>query len=342
MNKIGIKNFRINELEKIVHDMGKPRYRARQIFSWIYGKCTQSFDEMKTLPKSLTDNLDKHYYINEIKLETHIKSSDGTEKFLFRLSDSNFVETVLISAKGRKTICLSTQVGCKFACCFCASGRKGFLRNLTSSEIIEQLLFLKCKMKYKITNYVFMGMGEPLDNYENTIKAIFIMNEKEGLAIGSRRITISTCGIIPAIDSLVSLGLQVNLSVSLHATDDKLRNELVPINRKYPLKDLIRACRHYVEKTGRVITLEYVLIKGKNHFPKDVEKLAAISKSLNAKINLIECNPVSGLKFEPPSGKDANLFKKKLLNKKVNVTLRRSKGADIKAACGQLAGEKRC
>lgn len=342
MNKKDIKNFRLSELEKIICDMGEPPYRGRQIFSQVYGRCAHSFDAMKTLPKSLIGSLEKRYYINGLKLQEHLKSRDGTEKFLLRLLDGNFTEAVFIFAEGRKTACLSTQVGCRFACFFCASGRGGFIRDLTPSEIIGQVLFLKCDMRYKITNYVFMGMGEPLDNYENVVKTVFIMNEKEGLAIGARRITISTCGIIPAIDSLGGLGLQINLSLSLHAADDRLRNELVPVNKKYPLKDLIKSCERYVEKTGRVITLEYVLIRGKNHSLEDAERLAVISKRLKAKVNLIECSAVSGLDFEPPAPKEIDLFKRRLLNKKINVTLRRPKGADIQAACGQLAGKKRC
>ncbi len=340
MNKKSIKDFRLGELEKTACDMGEPPYRARQIFSWVYGKCARSFDSMKTLPKGLIDNLEGSYYIYEIVPEKRLRSRDGTEKFLFRLADGNFIESVLIFAEGRRTLCLSTQVGCKFACPFCASGRPGFVRNLTPSEMIEQVLFLKCRIKCNISNYVFMGMGEPLDNYENVVKAVFIMNEKEGLAIGARRITISTCGIIPAIDRLAGLGLQINLSLSLHAADDRLRNELVPVNRKYPLEDLIRAGERYIEKAGRTITLEYVLIKGRNHSPEDAERLAAISKRLKAKVNLIECSAVPGSGLGPPAREDTDRFKKRLLSKKIKVTLRRSKGADIRAACGQLAGEK--
>ena len=341
MHKEDIKNLGLSELKKIIESIGAPGYRAKQIFAWIYKKGVYSFKAMDNLPRPLLDGLERDYYIGAFESSEHLMSRDRTEKFLFGLSDGNFIETVLIFGKDRKTICLSTQVGCKFACPFCASGRMGFVRDLTSSEIIEQILFLQRMIGHKMTNYVFMGMGEPLDNYKNTSKAVLIMNEKQGLAIGARRITISTCGVIPGIKNLSGLGPHVNLSVSLHASNDRLRDRLVPINKKYPLEDLVEACGQYIKKTNRMITLEYVLIRGENDSLEDAEGLAAIAKRLRAKVNLIEYSPVPGRGFKPPIKKDIDFFMSRLLNKKIKTTLRISKGADIQAACGQLSGKRR-
>jgi 23S rRNA (adenine2503-C2)-methyltransferase len=340
MDKQDIKDFTLKELEEAITGIDEPLYRAKQIFFWLYRKDAHSFREMNNLPDKLIDKLNRYYRIGSLDLRKQLESKDGTEKFLFKLSDGNFIETVLIHTQNRKTACLSTQVGCKFACSFCASGRMGFVRNLTPSEIVNQILFLEHELKHKITNYVLMGMGEPLDNYENTAKALFIMNNPGGLSAGARRITISTCGVIPGIDKLKDLGLQVNLSISLHATNNKLRDELVPINKRYPLEKLIEACERYIEKTGRAITLEYVLIKNKNHSLQDADRLAAIAKRLKAKVNLIACSGVPPLDFDSPCSKDINLFINNLVERKVNVILRKSKGADIQAACGQLAGKK--
>ena len=289
----------------------------------------------------LRSKLEQAYYIGGFQLQAHLRSSDRTEKFLFKLADGNFIESVLIYAKQRKTICLSSQVGCKFACPFCASGSSGFTRNLTPSEITGQILFLQHKLKHKITNYVFMGMGEPLDNFENLKKALMIMNDSKGMDIGARRITISTCGIIPEIARLAQLGLQINLSVSLHGSNDELRNVLMPINKRYPLAKLIKACEDFRHKTGRMITLEYVLIKGKNNSLQDVDGLARIAKSLKAKVNLISYGKIPNRKFQPPSKEELKVFMTALRENGVKVTLRQSRGEDIQAACGQLAGRER-
>lgn len=338
-DKKDIKNFTLEELEDIISGFNEPSYRASQIFSWLYRKKARNFKTMRNLPKGLIERLDENYYIGGLILEKHLGSKE-TEKFLFRLSDGNFTETVLICSKERKTVCLSTQVGCKFACSFCASGRMGFVRDLSPSEIVGQILYLRHSLKQRLTNYVFMGMGEPLDNFENTSKAIFIMNDKEGLDIGARRITISTCGVIYGINRLKDLGLQINLSVSLHATEDKLRDELIPINKRFPLEELIKACRQYVEKAGRLITLEYVLIKGKNDSAQDADRLAKIAGKLKAKVNLITYSTVPGTAYQAPSAKDTALFMERLKGNRTVVTLRKSKGSGIQAACGQLAGKR--
>ena len=332
-----VKDFTLEELRRDIAKLQEPPYRAQQLFSWLYRKGVYDFDRMSNFSKTLRDKLKKKFLIGTLELSEHLKSADGTEKFAFRLSDGNFIETVLIRAKNRKTVCLSTQVGCKFACSFCASGLKGFIRNLTSSEIINQILFLRFDLKHNITNYVFMGMGEPLDNYDNVSRAILIMNDPEGMDIGARKITVSTCGIIPGIEKLKDLGLQINLSVSLHAASDKLRDKLLPVNKRFPLEKLIEVCEKYMDKTGRMITLEYILIKDANDSPEDVNGLAKIAGRLKAKVNLIPYSAVPGLAFKSPRREDIDKFMKYLVSKRVSVTLRESKGKDIKAACGQLA-----
>ena len=339
MVKKDIKNFTLEELKKAIVEIERLPYRAEQIFSWLYQRGAQDFSEMSNIPKAFRDRLEQSYYISTLGLSEHLKAADGTEKFLFELSGGNFIETVLIYAKHRKTICLSTQVGCKFACAFCASGRRGFVRNLTPSEIINQIMFLQHNLKHKITNYVFMGMGEPLDNLKNVTKAIVIMNNPKGMDIGARRIAISTCGIISGIQKLKDLGLQVNLSVSLHATNNKLRNELMPINRCYPLEKLIKACENFINKTGRIIALEYILIRDKNDSLKDADRLASIAKRLKAKVNLIPYSTIPNLNLQSTQTRNIDILMKRLIKRGVSVTLRESKGADIRAACGQLAGK---
>lgn len=338
MRKKDIKDFTLAELERAFAEIEEPPYRARQVSHWLYRKGAGSFDEMDNIPKALRYKLDKNYYISTPGVSEHLKSTDGTEKILFKLRDGHFVETVIIPAAHRRTLCLSSQVGCKFACLFCASGLRGYIRNLTPSEILNQALYVRHNLKYKMTNFVFMGMGEPLDNYENVKKAIMIMNDAKGMDVGARRITISTCGIIPGIEKLKDLGLQVNLSISLHAANNRLRSKLMPINKRYPLKRLIEICEEMRDKTGRMITLEYILIKGINDSPQDADGLAVIARRLRAKVNLISYSIIPNLNFQPPEPKEIKLFMKRLVNKGINVTLRESKGKDIEAACGQLAG----
>lgn len=338
--KKDIKNFTLQELKEQMQNIKEPPYRAQQVFFWIYKKGVCDFNDMSNIPEALRYKLGGLYYISGLKLSEHLKSKDGTEKFLFKLSDANYIETVLIPAHNRETLCISTQVGCKYSCLFCASGLGGFIRNLNTSEIINQILFLQCHLKRKITNFVFMGMGEPFDNYENFLKAVMIMNDPDAMATAARRITVSTAGVIPSIEKFKNLGLQINLSISLHAANNKLRNELMPINKKYPLEALIRTCEDFIDKTKRKITLEYILIKGKNDSLKDANELTQIAKRLKAKINLIPYSNICKLNFESPRQVDIDTFMKHLMAKRANVTLRESKGKDIQAACGQLAGHK--
>jgi len=332
-----IKDLNLNELEAVIEDWGVSRFRGRQIFSWIYQRGVVDFDAMTDLPLDLRRKLKKNFCIQSAILIKRLKSQDGTEKFLLELKDKNLIESVVIPAKGRITGCLSSQAGCRFGCRFCASGASGFKRDLSASEILEEVLYIKnysqCK---KLTHIVFMGTGEPLDNYANVIKAIRIINSCDGFNIGARRITISTCGIIPGIRKLSDEGLQIELSVSLHAADDKIRSYIMPINRKYPLKDLLPACKAYIKKTNRQVTFEYVLIKGINSDLQSAKKLVTILKGINCKVNLIPANFIKEFNIAPAAMHEIFLFKNILIKSGINVTLRKSRGVDIDAACGQL------
>ena len=340
MLKKDIKNFTLQELKKEIEKLSVSAYRAEQVLYWVYKRGVDKFSAMNNLPKDIRDGFDKIFYIGNIELEERARSKDRSEKFLFRLSDNNFIESVVICSGKRSTLCLSTQVGCKFGCAFCASGTKGFIRDLTTSEIIDQILFLQHRDGHPMTNFVFMGMGEPFDNYDNLVRAIEIMNSKEALGIGARRITVSTCGLIPGIERFKELGIQANLSVSLHAVNNNLRNKLVPINKKYPLERLIAVCQDFVKKTGRMPTLEYVLIKGINDSLKDAKALSVMARILMAKVNLIPYSPVTGKEYKTPAQGTINIFKKLLDQNKIGVTVRESKGKDIQAGCGQLALHK--
>lgn len=332
-----IKDLNIKELECELAGFKQPRFHAKQIFSWIYKKGEKDFAKMSDLPEKLRDILKKNFSVNTIFLLKKIKSIDGTEKLFFELRDGNHIEAVMIPSEDRVTGCVSTQAGCKFNCKFCASGVLGFKRNLTCGEMIEEALSLKdnCGDK-KLTHIVFMGTGEPLDNYDNLLKAIRLINCRDGLNIGARRLTISTCGIIPGIERLSGEGLQIELSVSLHASDDKTRSLIMPLNKVYSLKALLDCCRRYIEKTNRQVTFEYILIKGINSDLQKAENLTKILKGLNCKVNLIPCNPIEELNVEPPNKLEILIFKDFLLKSGINVTLRKPRGKDIEAACGQL------
>lgn len=333
-----VKDLTLKELEKTLAGMAEERFHARQIWSWIYKKSAADFGVMSNLPGRLRSSLAKEFFIHSVSLAEKLISIDATQKLLLKLKDGNFIEAVIIPAEKRVTGCVSTQAGCKFACGFCASGAAGFKRNLTTGEIIEEVIFLKNNSAdNRLTHIVFMGTGEPLDNYDNVIKAIRIINSEYSINLGARKITISTSGVIDCIERLSNEGLQVELSVSLHAADDKTRSRLMPINKAYPLKDLIAACRMYTEKTKRQITFEYILIKGVNSALQDALNLVKILKGLSPiKVNLIVSNIVKESNLEPADLKDVVAFKDCLLKHGINVTLRKPRGQDIDAACGQL------
>jgi 23S rRNA (adenine2503-C2)-methyltransferase len=334
-----LRDLAFEEVAAQLAEWGEPPFRARQVFDWVYQRGAASFAELSDLPKALREKLERTFSLGALELAEHLVSRDGAEKFLFRLSDGRHIETVLIPAGARKTVCLSSQVGCKYACEFCASGREGFKRDLLPSEMIGQVLFLRDRLEIALTNFVFMGMGEPLDNFANLARTLAVMNAPEGLGIAARRITISTAGVVPGIERLKRLDMQVNLSLSLHAVDDELRSRLMPINRKFPLERVLAACEDYVRETGRLMTLEYILLGGVNDSVPAARRLAAIAKRLRAKINLIPYSEIEGLRFRPSPQPQQRLFLKTLEALRAKATLRRSKGTAIRAACGQLAGD---
>jgi 23S rRNA (adenine2503-C2)-methyltransferase len=338
LEKADIKGMAKAEVEEALSAMGEERYRARQIFRWLYKEGATSFDVMADLPSELRARLKLSFHITRLTpLDSRRSKADDTAKYLFKLEDGNSIETAFIPEGKRGTVCLSSQVGCKFSCTFCASAHSGFVRNLNVSEILEEVLAVRREdPKVGITNLVFMGIGEPLDNYDNVMKSARLFNEADAFNIGARRITISTCGIIPAIERLKSERVQFELSVSLHSADDATRSRLMPINKRYPLKELMVACRDYIEKTGRIITFEYVLISGLNASAEDARKLARLLKGLKCKVNTIAYNQIKAKALAAPSTKEIKLFLSALRSAGVNAIHRKSKGEDIDAGCGQL------
>ena len=340
MEKTDIKLLTFEELREVLGEMGEPAFRAGQIFSWLYKKDVAGFQEMSDLGRTLRDKLAGRFVVSWPELNRHLRSRDGSEKFLLRLADGRSVETVLIPGPGRATVCLSTQVGCRFGCRFCASGRPGFVRNLSPAEIVNQVLFVRRTSGRPVTHAVFMGMGEPLDNFDSVGRAIGLLNDQRAVGLAARRMTVSTCGLLPGVEKLAALGLQVELSVSLHAASDDLRDRLVPLNRKYPLTKLLPALQDYHRLTGRQVTFEYALIKGMNDSLEEANRLAALARRARAKVNLIPLSPTSGSTYEASPRPTAVAFLRRLEERGVRATLRRSKGVDIQAACGQLAGEE--
>jgi len=331
-----IKNFTLVELTEELKVFLREEYRAKQLFQWIYKKGIEDFSNMTNISVEFRNFIQKNYYLNRLELIKIAESKDGTEKYLFGLEDQNLIESVLIFSGKRVTECISSQVGCKYNCLFCESGKNGFIRNLSISEILNQVLFVKKRKKFTPHNLVFMGIGEPLDNYDNVVKAIYILNSKDAFNIGTRKITVSTCGIIPAIKKLCELNWQIELSVSLNAPENKLRSHLMPVNNKYPLHSLIESCRIYARETNRQVTFEYILIKGVNDSVNYAEQLAKLVGGFNCKVNLIAFNPSPYSSLQPSEYTQINHFKNKLITNGIHTTIRQSKGGDINAACGQL------
>ena len=333
-----IKEFDLKELESKFLSLGIKAYHARQVFSWIYKKGVLDFNLMSDIPQKLREMLVSKFYISELKLLKLFKSEDGTQKLLLGLKDGNCVEAVIIPTRDRVTACVSSQVGCKFGCNFCASGKLGFKRNLTAGEIIDEIIYLKDKAPdNKLSNLVFMGTGEPMDNYANVMKAIRIINSGQGFNIGARKITISTSGVIPGIENLSREDLQIELSVSLHAADDKLRSALMPVNKKYPLKDLIKACKEYSLKTNRQVTFEYILIKDVNSSIKNAQDLVKLLEDFKlSKVNIIPFNSIKEFGAQTADKVTIISFQDYLAKHGIHAILRKERGEDIGAACGQL------
>jgi 23S rRNA (adenine2503-C2)-methyltransferase len=342
--KTDIKSLQFGELEEIVHDLGEPRYRARQIADWLYQKRVQSFDEMTDLPREFRTRLADRFEFSKTDIVRRLGSHDTTRKFLFRLRDESLIETVLIPASpalygsrsDRRTLCVSTQVGCAYGCKFCASGLEGFSRNLEPNEIVDQVIAIEHESGERIDNLVFMGMGEPLANLDNVIRAIRIINAPWGLGIGARHITVSTSGLAPQIRQLADDKLQIRLAISLHGATDDVRNQIMPINRRYNLETLLAACDYYAKHKKQRLTFEYILIENVNDSPDQARRLGRIARRLEAKVNLIPYNTVHGLPWSRPSPEQQEQFLSILRASGVAATLRREKGHDIDAACGQL------
>jgi len=332
---INIRDLSLNEIEEKLIELGEKKYRAKQIYAWLY-RDIDSFEEMTDLSKELIEKLKHEFYVKNLEEVHFLKSKDGTIKYLFRLNDGNAIESVLMKYKYGYTACVSNQVGCKMGCNFCASAKIGFVRSLTPGEIISQILMLQKLTGEKISNVVFMGIGEPLDNYDNVLKAVKMINDPKGLNIGARHISISTCGIVPKIKELADENLQCNLCISLHSSKDDVRSEMMPINKKYSIKEVIEACKYYIEKTNRRITFEYALVDGVNDSLADAEHLSKLLKGMLAHVNLIPINKIKDGKYEKSSTEKILSFRDYLNNRGIVATVRRELGSDISAACGQL------
>ena len=332
-------DFTLEEMEKFISSLGKEKFRAKQIMKCLYQAGNISFDEMTTLSREFRSGLAEISHIRRPEIVKIMKSKDGTKKALLRLQDGLFIESVLIPGKSHWTICVSTQAGCAMDCKFCLTARQGFKRNLQPSEIAGQIITLQKETPEgpDINNIVMMGMGEPLANYENTLKAIKNLTCDFGLGFSNRRITVSTCGLAPQIIQLGS-DICINLAISLNAPDNETRSSLMPINKKYPLDVLLDACKKYPMPGRRLLTFEYILIEGVNSSIRDAEKLAALLKDQRCKLNLIVFNEFPGSPFKPPAKKDVEIFQQILIKKHYTTVIRASKGSDILAACGQLSG----
>ncbi len=332
-----IKSLSISELRRYFESTGEKKYRANQLFKWLWGKGVESFHEMTDIKKEVREKLSEEFYIFRLKIIKILKSRDGTKKYLFLTEDGNLIESVFIPDGRRRTVCVSSQIGCALGCRFCETGKDGLIRDLMFYEISQQVLEIMKNTGERITNVVFMGMGEPLLNMDNVLSAIEILNSPMGMAIGKRRITISTAGVVPGIYSLMERGIkQIKLAVSLNSPFDEIRDNLMPINKKYPIKTLIKSIKDFVKFTGKRVTIEYVLIHGITDRREDAEELIRILRGIPLKINLIPYNPGGDGGFIPPSRKDVERFANHLFPHLPAVNIRRSRGQDIKGACGQL------
>jgi 23S rRNA (adenine2503-C2)-methyltransferase len=336
MSKRDILSLSLEELQAELVALGEQKFRAKQIFNWLHLKKVTTFEDMLNLSKGLRAKLDEHYTIPTLVAERTLNSQvDGTIKYLYRLEDGNHVETVLMEYSYGTSICVSTQVGCKMGCKFCASTIAGFRRNLEPSEILLQIYESERNSGRKVSSVVLMGIGEPFDNYDNVVKFLELVSSPEGNGLSLRHVTVSTCGLVPKIYQLAELKLGLTLAISLHASDDTSRSQTMPINSKYPIAELIQACKDYVAKTGRRITFEYALIDGVNSSHEDARKLANLIRGINCHVNLIPVNKVAERNYSTQM-QTVQAFKDSLEKFGINATIRRTLGSDINASCGQL------
>lgn len=333
---IDIKSADSAQIASVLTENGFEKFRTKQIMTWLKAGVT-SFDEMTNLPKNLREFLKEQFVIPCVHIERkRVSQIDDTVKYLFRLNDGEYIESVVMQYHHGSTICISTQVGCKMGCTFCATGKSGYARDLLPSEMLSQIEEAQKDLGVRISNVVLMGMGEPFDNYDNVIRFLRIVSSEDSLNIGMRHITVSTCGIVPRMMEFADLGLQVGLSVSLHAPNDEMRSRTMPVNKKYPIAEVMKASHYYVEKTNRRITFEYALIDGENDSLEAAEELGRLLKGLLCHVNLIPVNNVTGAGYRKSSIKRQQAFVNKLSAMGVNATVRRTLGSDIEASCGQL------
>jgi len=340
-DRVDLAELELRDLEAALVERGQPRFRARQIFSWIYRRGISDVEAMTDLPRDLRGTLATEFTLTTPEVVVRERSTDGTEKFLLRLADDRRIESVFIPDTPAMTFCISTQVGCAMACAFCLTGRMGLVRNLTAGEIAGQVRVLAdaLALRDKTFNIVLMGMGEPLHNYDETLKALRILADEHGLALPPRRVTLSTVGLLPALEKLAREPVMPNLAISLHAPTDVQRGELVPINRKYGVAEIIEACKRFPVRKRSRITFEYVLLAGVNDSAEDARRLAKLLAGVKSKVNLIPLNAAAGIPFERPNDETVDQFARILADKGVTVSVRKSRGRDIRAACGQLIVE---
>ncbi len=337
MTKIDIKSLSLSELEDSIKELGEPKFRAKQLYEWMHVKKARSYDEMTNISKSLKEKCIEHYDYTALQVVDVQKSKiDGTQKFLFGLSDGNVIESVFMRYKFGNSVCISSQVGCRMGCRFCASTIDGVVRNLNPSEMLDQIYAISRETGEKISRVVVMGSGEPLDNYDNLLKFIKLLTDENGMNMGQRNLTVSTCGIVPNIYRLADEELSINLALSLHASNNEKRKKLMPIAEKYSIDEVLDACRAYFDKTGRQLTFEYSLVSGVNDTDEDAAELSKLLEGINAVVNLIPVNPIKERDFKPTDRSGALAFKNKLEKSRINVTIRREMGRDIDGACGQL------
>ena len=337
MEKTDIKSMTLEELEEYVVQTGDKKFRAAQIFGWLHEKNVKSFDEMTHISKELREKLSENSVLTVLEPVNILTSAiDGTKKYLFKLSDGNVIESVLMRYRHGNSVCISSQVGCRMGCRFCASTLGGLVRNLTAAEMLEQIYRIKEDIGERISNVVIMGSGEPMDNYDNVLKFAGLLNSPKGLNISSRNLTISTCGIVPRVRELADEKLQITLAISLHAPYDELRRTMMPVANKYSVNDIIDACKYYYDRTGRRITFEYSLVKDVNDTLECADMLSKLVDGLNCHINLIPVNPIKERDYTQSRTEQIEKFKKRLEKNGKNVTIRREMGRDINGACGQL------
>ena len=335
--KKNIKDYNLEELKNEIESLNEKKYRAEQIFKWIYVEKVSSFDEMTNLSIDFRNKLKENYDICNFEILKKLESVDGTKKYLFKLNENNAIESVLMQYKYGKTVCVSSQIGCRMGCKFCASTGIPFVRNLTSGEIVEQILAIERDTNEKVSNVVFMGIGEPMDNFENVMNAINIINNEKGLNIGARHISISTSGgVLPKIYEFADRNMQCTLSISLHSADDEIRSSMMPVNKVYNIEELMKACRYYIEKTNKRISFEYALAKDNNDNLEDAKKLVNLLKGMLCHVNLIPINKIENGKYTKSSMDNIIKFRDYLNENGITATIRRELGSDINAACGQL------